>query len=268
MPGMKHDLSIGLHAAAVLFLALVLPARAGGGPYNTLFVANANSRDSRQLAAHYARVHGLPEANVCMIHADPHKPSIPLADFETSIRQPILDHIARNGLAGQIHFLVLGMDIPTRVNYFNSITAALFYGYKPKPPDAPQCNIAPDSVNQYYAAERAYSSAAGWNATNMPIVFALTAPDLKTAKAVVDRAAESLRTPCSACTAPATPPATSATAPTPAPPPPSPGAATPPPSTCASLPRCPPTVPSPCTWAASPTSPPTFPAPSASHRGP
>lgn len=183
-----------------LFLGMALawpaaPARGGGGPCNTLFVANANSRDSRQLAAHYARVHGLPEANVCMIHVDPHKPSIPLAEFETSLRQPILDHIDREGLAGQIHFLVLGMDIPTRVNYFNSVTAALFYGYKPKPPDAPQCNIAPGSVNQYYAAERAYSAAAGWNATNMPIVFALTAPDLKTAKAVVDRAAESVAAP-------------------------------------------------------------------------
>ena len=196
MPPMKPPVPILRALFLGLALALFVPsARAGGGPYNTLFVANANSRDSRQLAAYYARVHGLPEANVCMIHVDPHKPSIPLAEFETSIRQPVLDHLERSGLAGQINFIVLGMDIPTRVNYFNSVTAALFYGYKAKQPDAPQCNIAPGSVNQYYASERAYSAAAGWNHTNMPIVFALTAPDLKTAKAVVDRAAESLANP-------------------------------------------------------------------------
>lgn len=191
------------HPALAGFLALLalaaaaLPrgARAGGGPYNTLLVVNAVSRDSRQLGAHYAKAHGLPEANVCMIHTDPHKPSVSVDDFEITILRPILDHIAREGLAQQIHFLVLSMDIPTRVNYFNSVPAALFYGYKPKPPDAPTCFIVPDSVNQYYASERAYTSTAGWNRTNMPIVFALTAPDLKTGKAVVDRAVASVADP-------------------------------------------------------------------------
>ena len=174
------------------------PALAGGGAYNTLLVVNAVSRDSRKLGEYYAKRHGLPPANVCLVHVDPHKPSISPDDFEVGIQRPVLEHLAREGLAGQIHFLVLSMDIPTRVNYYNSVTAALFYGYKPKPPDAPQCHIAPDSLNQYFAAERAYTATAGWNRTNMPIVFALTAPDLKTGKAVVDRAIASTETPAPA----------------------------------------------------------------------
>ena len=188
---MNHPPAIPRVLLALLLLLLAAPlrpARAGGGPYNTLLVVNAVSRDSRQLGAYYAKAHGLPPANVCMIHVDPHKSSISPEDFEASVRQPILDHIDREGLAPQIHFLVLSMDIPTRVNYFNGLPAALYYGYHPKPPDAPTCHIVPDSVNQYYAAERAYTSTAGWNRTNMPIVFALSVPDLKTGKAVVDRA--------------------------------------------------------------------------------
>ena len=185
---------MGVVAGLLLFAAAV-PAFAGGGSYNTLLVVNAVSRDSRQLGAYYAKRHGLPEANVCMVHVDPHKPSISPEDFDVCIRRPVLEHLAREGLAGQIHFLVLSMDIPTRVNYFNSSTATLFYGYKARPAEAPPCNIAPDSVNQYYAAERAYTSTAGWNATNMPIVFSLTAPDLKTGKTVVDRAVASTEAP-------------------------------------------------------------------------
>jgi uncharacterized protein (TIGR03790 family) len=196
---MKHALSsfFRLLASAILtgLAAAPLPARAGGGPYNTLLVVNAVSRDSRKLGEYYAERHGLPPANVCTIHVDPHKPNLSPGDFEASVLRPVLDHLAREKLDGQIHFLVLSMDIPTRVNYFNGITAALFYGYKPQPPDAPPCHIVPDSLNQYYAAERAYSSSAGWNRTNMPIAFALTAPDLKTAKAVVDRAVESASSP-------------------------------------------------------------------------
>ena len=199
MRSMKSAPSIFLRTLLASLLLVVAvpprPARAGGGPYNTLLVVNAVSRDSRQLGAYYAKRHGLPPANVCTIHVDPHKPSISPDDFEASIRRPVADHLAREGLAGQIHFLVLSMDIPTRVNYFNSTTAALFYGYKPKAPDAPQCHIAPDSLNQYYAAERAYTATAGWNRTNMPVVFALTAPDLKTGKAVVDRAVASSASP-------------------------------------------------------------------------
>ena len=177
------------------FLALVLlpaAAFAGAGPMDTLVVVNGASRDSRALGAYYAERHGLPPSHVCTIQTDPRSPSISQTFFEREIRQPIYDHLARNQLAGQIHFLVLCMDIPSRVENANGITAALFYGYKLPAPDAPQCNVAPESVNQYYAAETAYSSSVGWNRTNAPIPFLLTASDLATAKQVVDRAVASV----------------------------------------------------------------------------
>ena len=176
----------------VLALCLLPPlARGGSGPLNTLVVVNGASRDSRALGAYYAEKHGLPPSHLCTVKASPRDASISLADFERDIRLPIQAHIANHRLDGQIHFLVLCLDLPSRVAGGNGITAALFYGYKPPAPGAPLCNIAPDSVNQYYAAETAYTSTAGWNKTNAPIAFLLTAADLDTAKQVVDRAVAS-----------------------------------------------------------------------------
>ncbi len=174
---------------SLLFVLLLLPgfALAGGGPLNTLVVVNGSSRDSRALGAYYAERHGIPPSHLCSIKVDPRSPSISLGDFERNVRTPILAHVANNRLDGQIHFLVLCMDIPSRVENDNGITSALFYGYKPPTPAAPKCHIASNSVNQYFGAETAYTSTAGWNRTNAPIPFLLTAANLETAKQVVDR---------------------------------------------------------------------------------
>lgn len=183
-----------LRSLMVLLLAAVLgprPAVAGGGPLNTLVVVNRSSRNSRALGAYYAQQHGIPNSHLCSIQADSRSSTISLDDFERQIRAPIAKHITGHNLDGQIHYLVLCMDIPTRVENFNGITAALFYGFKAAEPDAPQCNIAPDSVNQYFGAETAYTSSAGWNRTNAPIPFLLTAESLDLAKAAVDRAVAS-----------------------------------------------------------------------------
>lgn len=167
---------------------LPLGVQAGGGPLNTLVVVNSASRNSRALGAYYADQHGIPPSHLCTIKVNSRAPTISLEAFERNVRTPIFEHIAKQGLTGQIHFLVLCLDNPTRVNNDNGITAALFYGYKAKVPDAPRCNVAPESANQYFAAEMAYTSTAGWNRTNTPIPFILTAANLKTAKQVVDRA--------------------------------------------------------------------------------
>lgn len=185
--GLTLGLLLGLGASSV--------ARAGSGPYQTLVVINSASRNSRLLGLYYAERHGLPKANICLIRTKTSGASLSREAFEMEVRRPISEHIEREGLTGQIHFVVLSLDIPTRVNNDNGLSSVLFYGYKEKTPNAPQCNIAPDSVNQYYAAERAYRSTAGWNRTNAPIVFFLTAADLATAKEVVDRGVASLTTP-------------------------------------------------------------------------
>lgn len=178
----------------ILALALLLPvvrASAGGGPLNTLVVVNSASRDSRALGAYYAAQHGIPPSHLCTIKTDPRAPSISRHFFEREIHMPIMAHIANQKLEGQIHYVVLCMDIPSRVDNFNGLTGALYYGFKPPTPDAPRCHIASNSVNQYFGTEVAYTSSAGWNQTNTPIPFLLTAENLKTAKTVVDRAVAS-----------------------------------------------------------------------------
>jgi len=159
---------------------------------NTLVVVNSASRDSRALGAYYAEQHGIPASHLCSIQVDTPFPTITLNAFENKVRKPIADHIAKEKLDGQIHFLVLCMNAPSRIAGGNSLTAALFYGFKAIDPKAPQCNIASNSVNQYYAAETAYSSTAGWNQTHAPIPFLLTAKTLETAKQVVDRGVASI----------------------------------------------------------------------------
>jgi uncharacterized protein (TIGR03790 family) len=182
----------GLHLAFLALCLLPVLACGGVGPLNTLVVVNGASRDSRALGAYYAEKHGLPASHLCTIKANPRASSLSQAEFERDVRTPIAAHIANQKLAGQIHFLVLCMDIPSRVSNDNGITAALFYGYKTPAADAPKpCNVAPDSVNQYYGAETTYTSTAGWNRTNAPIPFLLTAANLEIAKQVVDRAVAS-----------------------------------------------------------------------------
>lgn len=167
-------------------------AQAGGGPLDVLVVVNGSSRDSRALGAYYLEKHGIPQSRLCTIKVDPRAPSLSLAEFERDVRLPIQAHLANNRLADQIHYLVLCLDIPSRVENDNGITSVLFYGYKPATPGAPRCHVASNSVNQYYGAETAYNSTAGWNRTNAPIPFLLTAGDLETAKRVVDRGVASI----------------------------------------------------------------------------
>ena len=111
----------------ILALALLLPVvrtSAGGGPLNTLVVVNSTSRDSRALGAYYIAQHGIPPSHLCTIKTDPRAPSISRHFFEREIQVPIQAHIANHKLEGQIHYLVLCMDIPSRVDNFNGLTAA------------------------------------------------------------------------------------------------------------------------------------------------
>lgn len=168
----------------LIFLPVL--AFAAGGPLNTLVVVNSQSRDSKKLGAYYMEKRGIPKRNLLSLPLTSKGPAISLADFETKIQKPIQDYLLSTKLAGQIDYLVLCMDIPSRVNNNNGITSALYYGYKPVLGN-PRCQVSTNSINQYYATERAYHAATGWNASNTPLVFMLTAEDLETAKAVVDR---------------------------------------------------------------------------------
>ena len=176
------------------FLCLLVPSLAFGSAnaFRTLVVVNTNSADSVELGAYYAEQHGIPSHQICPVNIATGLTTIASNVFHDSVLAPITNHLAAEELAGQIDFVVLCWDFPTRVESVEGVSASLFYGFQ----DAPGyneggigCNLPEYTSNAYYRAERTFHSAAGWNATNGFIAFHLIASNLPTAKGVVDRGA-------------------------------------------------------------------------------
>ena len=176
---------------ALCFLAPTL-AFAGANAFRTLVVVNTNSADSVELGDYYAARHGIPDHQICSVGIATNLASLTPTQFHDWLRNPIYDHLAAEDLEGQIDFVVLCQDLPTRIDDVEGIPAALFYGFQ----DAPAyneggigCNLPEYTSNEYFRAERAFRSADGWNATNGFVAFHLIASNLATAKLVVDRGA-------------------------------------------------------------------------------
>ena len=112
---------------ALLLLAPAL-ARAGGGPFNVLVVVNTNSAASVELGEYYAAQHGIPDHQVCRLGIDTNLATITSNQFYDLLKAPITNHIATNGLADQIDYLVLCQEFPTRINNAQGVSASLFYG--------------------------------------------------------------------------------------------------------------------------------------------
>ncbi|HAL92599.1 MAG TPA: hypothetical protein DCM68_06200 [Verrucomicrobia bacterium] len=162
---------------------------AGGGPFNTLVVVNTNSADSVELGDYYAAAHGIPAHHICRLGIT-NPVSVTSNEFRSLLLAPITNHVATNGLAGQIDYVVLCGDFPTRVRYVEGVSASLFYGFKNAPSYGEGgCTLPTYTTNAFYRAERAFRSADGWNATNGFIAFHLIASNLPTAKLVADRGA-------------------------------------------------------------------------------
>ena len=168
-------------------LALPRPAAFALCP-DTVVVVNKRSSDSRALGRYYAQKRGIPERNVCTISVDPKSPHITQQDFESSVRDVIDAFLANEGLRDHVRFLVLSMDIPTRVAGDNSITGALFYGVKSRTPGVKGCEIAAGSAQPYYGLERRYLPMT-WpgQPEPRPLPFMLAVPTLDAGKALVDR---------------------------------------------------------------------------------
>lgn len=164
---------------------------AGGGPFNVLVVVNTNSADSVELGEYYADKHGIPDHQVCRLGIATNLATLATNEFDALLRNPITNHIAANGLSGQIDCLVLCMHVPTRVRDVEGADACLFYGFKNAPSywEAGYCNLPANTSNAYFRAERAFRSADGWNGTNGFVAFHLVASNLPAAKLVVDRGA-------------------------------------------------------------------------------
>lgn len=176
----------GLAVLALLCLAPRLIA--GGGPFNVLVVVNTNSADSVELGEYYAEKHGIPAHHVCRLGIATNLATLTTNEFYALLRNPITNHIATNGLSGQIDYLVLCQEFPTRINNAQGISASLFYG--PRYGGTSGC-YPPTSFtsNEYYRAERAFRSADGWSSTNGFVAFHLISSNLATSKLVVDRGA-------------------------------------------------------------------------------
>ena len=176
------------------FLCLLAPAMAfaGGNAFRTLVVVNTNSAASVELGAYYAEQHGIPDHQICSVGIATNLVSLSAVQFRNGLRNPIYDHLAAEGLEGQIDFVVLCQDFPTRINNVEGIPAALFYGYQNAPgynEGGIGCNLPDYTSNLYYRAERAFRSTDGWNGTNGFVAFHLVASNLPTAKLVADRGA-------------------------------------------------------------------------------
>lgn len=181
MTRFRSFLAFGLLAPVLAF--------AGGGPFNVLVVVNTNSADSVELGNYYAAAHGIPAHHVCRLGIATNLATLTTNEFYALVRNPVTNHIATNGLSGQIDYLVLCMHVPTRVRDVEGVDACLFYGFKNAPSywEAGSCNLPANTSNEYFRAERAFRSADGQNDTNGFVAFHLVASNLPAAKLVVDR---------------------------------------------------------------------------------
>lgn len=176
----------------VAFAAFAWMSAAWGalGPMDTLVVVNQNDRASRALGDYYMERHGIPASHRCMVALPAKVQELSPDAFERDVRVPIDAFLDRSGLRGQINAVVFCWEGPTRVGY-NGLPAAFHYGFKAWKPDAGQCQIADDSGNRYFRAERPYSSSAGWSPLKAPLAFVLTGRTMADAKSAVDRAVAS-----------------------------------------------------------------------------
>ena len=123
-----------------------------------------------------------------------------LADFQAYLQNPINNELGLRGLTNQIDFVVLSMDIPYRIvdpvdNSHNSTTSALFYGFKsdtePPPGLPPPCSLPSASSNAYAGSERLFRTMQPGSGPGTYLTTMITASNLASAKAIVDRGAVS-----------------------------------------------------------------------------
>lgn len=171
--------------------ALLAPCSvtAGGSGLNVVVVINQNSTNSVQLGNEYCEKRGLPPQNFFrMTNWTGGRVSWSQSQFETCLRQPLMELLSARGLTNQVQLALLSMDIPYRITEGaseNSTTAALFYGFKTNtaPPD-PQlpvtCSLPDGSSNSYAFSERPFPDAAPNTAeTNSLLAFMLTDTSLE-----------------------------------------------------------------------------------------
>ena len=174
--------------ASLLLLAFstATSGLAGGSGLNTVVVINQSSSNSCELANYFCERRQVPPENVLRIAWSGGNISWSSDQFQTNLLDPLLAMIAARGLAGQVDYVVLSMDIPFQTvngSAVNSTTAALFYGLKNESgPDAAGI------TNSYAASEAVFSDARPASAPGYSFLTTMiTASTLAQAESLVDQ---------------------------------------------------------------------------------
>src|SRR5438105_4660168 len=138
----------------------------GGSGLNVVVVVNQNSTNSVQLGNYYCEKRQVPPQNLLRISWPGNNISWTNSDFNSYLLNPLNAMIASRQLTNQIDYVVLCMDLPFHVFQGgtslmvgdNSITSALFYGFKTDLPavqlgNPSSCNLPTASTNSYAASE-------------------------------------------------------------------------------------------------------------------
>lgn len=115
--GVKQRFFVILAAAFLLGRFFACSAYALGRPENVLVVQNGSSAVSMRVASYYMQRRCVPESNLFTVYtadaaSDSANQVIPLADYYSSIEQPIRSYLAANGMADSIQYIVLTKGIP------------------------------------------------------------------------------------------------------------------------------------------------------------
>lgn len=123
----KRTVPIVLIAVAVL---VSFPVKAVQAPENVIVVANANLRESRQLAMYYADKRGIPRANICFLTL-PTNEVISRKHFEQALRDPLAGFMERRqmvALAARPAKSVKAHETPWTVSSLKARSVVLMYG--------------------------------------------------------------------------------------------------------------------------------------------
>ena len=102
---------------SVWLILLFRLAALGLGPHEVVLVVNADSEDSRRIAALYQKLRSIPEQNVVKIKTGwlESPGDISAVDFRKKIMIPVKTVVRERGLAGHVLAWVYAPDFPTRI---------------------------------------------------------------------------------------------------------------------------------------------------------
>jgi uncharacterized protein (TIGR03790 family) len=177
----------------LLTLAMTRLVWAGGSGLNVVVIVNQNSTNSVQLANAYCELRGVPPQNLLRLTNtwSGGNISCTLSEFQNGLLAPLTGMISSRRLTNQIEFVLLSMDLPYRISDAtgqNSLTSALFYGFKANGAGQDSCALPAASSNSYAFTEMPFSLVRPQLAsTNSFLAVMLTQSDLEAAKTVLKR---------------------------------------------------------------------------------